>query len=56
MTKTDQKSPAASADDKQADRSPARKKDAGRNTQAKSDDMPGADGPQSAGASEDTYD
>jgi len=39
------------------ERSPARKKDA-RREEAKTDkdDMPGADGERSAGASEDTYD
>jgi hypothetical protein len=38
------------------ERSPARTKDRERQGQGGKDDMPGADGPSSAGANEDTYD
>jgi hypothetical protein len=38
------------------DRSPARAKDKNRDVKSKNGDQPGADGPLSAGAEEDTYD
>ena len=55
MTKQEQKG--AKPEDKQGqDRSPARAKDQNRNANQQSEDMPGAEGPNSAGANEDTYD
>jgi hypothetical protein len=55
MTQQQQKS-AKPDPSKEQDRSPARSKDQGRNDQQQSEDLPGADGPNSAGANEDTYD
>jgi len=38
------------------DRNPARNKDRQRNAETPREDEPGAEGPRSAGANEDTYD
>jgi hypothetical protein len=55
MTQQEQKG-AKPEDTQNQDRSPARSKDEGRNDSQQSEDSPGADGPNSAGANEDTYD
>ena len=55
MTQQEQKG-AKPENIQEQDRSPARSKDQGRNDQQQSKDLPGADGPNSAGANEDTYD
>lgn len=47
--------PADTADQPATDRNPARTKDRQRE-RSQPDDQPGADGPSSAGANEDTYD
>ncbi len=56
MTKQEQQGTKPQADPQSGDRSPARSKDEDRNTAQKDKDMPGAEGPNSAGANEDTYD
>jgi len=57
MTKSEQKSATPDKKAEPQDRSPARSKSSGsQDTKGKSDDIPGADGPLSAGANEDTYD
>jgi hypothetical protein len=55
MTKQDQKG-TKPQDNQAQDCSPARAKDQNRDDTQQSKDLPGADGPNSAGANEDTYD
>lgn len=56
MTKQDQKSGKPGHHSGTQEQSPARAKDQSRETKTNGKDMPGADGPLSAGAEEDTYD
>ena len=56
MTKQEPKGAKPEADTQNGDRSPARSKEQGRDTNEKGGDLPGAEGPNSAGANEDTYD
>ena len=56
MTKQEQAGAKPKTETQSADRSPARSKQQGHETKQKDDDLPGAEGPNSAGANEDTYD